>query len=328
MNFSRSRAAALLALGAVAACSRSGQNGEVRIAVTRGSLTYLPVHVAGPVGCFAQEGVEVSLEGTDGSSKSAQALMGGSVHAAAFGYLQVLDLQAKGQDPKAFVAMQDAPGMVAIISPKASRPVKELKNLVGANVGVTSLGNDHHRMFTYMLARAGIRPEDVTVVATGGAGSTAAALERGLIDLALSTTFTFHHVAQSYPHLERLFETTTRESARKALGVEVMPVSLLVAREAWLQSNPDKARKLAASMQCALSWIHGHTPEQIYEVLPEAWRSPFPKVDMATIADVKRALLKDGRMTEEMHDATVAILRGSGSSDSYRIAFTNEFLRP
>jgi hypothetical protein len=54
-------------------CGTSSQEApSIRLAVTRGSLLYLPVYLAGPLGFFQQEGVSVTLEETASAPKSMQ----------------------------------------------------------------------------------------------------------------------------------------------------------------------------------------------------------------------------------------------------------------
>ncbi len=60
---------------------------EVRLAVTRGALPYLPVFVAGPAGCFDRQNLTVKIEETEGTPKSLTALLAGAVDVIAGGYL-------------------------------------------------------------------------------------------------------------------------------------------------------------------------------------------------------------------------------------------------
>ena len=56
--------------------------------------------------------------------KSMQALVGGSIEVASTGYMVLLDLASQQRQLRGFVVMQRFPGFAAIVSPRASRPVR------------------------------------------------------------------------------------------------------------------------------------------------------------------------------------------------------------
>ena len=97
--------------------------------------------------------------------------------------------------------------------------------------------------------------------------------------------------------------------------------------EDWLRSNSATARRLAGASQCALTWIQGHTPEQIREILPASCRSPNADADLDAILSLKHMLSIDGRMTPELHEAAVRI-SGVPNQANLAQAYTNEFLKP
>jgi hypothetical protein len=85
-------ASALLAVGA---CGRQNHDkGLVRLSVTRGA--------------------------------SLQALIGGSVEAAASDYLTQLNVPSQGQPVREFVLLQKVPGLVAVVSPKTLQQIREV----------------------------------------------------------------------------------------------------------------------------------------------------------------------------------------------------------
>ena len=106
--------------------SRRAKRTAIRMAVTRGSLLYLPVFVAGPCGCFEKQELTVNIEQTEGAPKSLTALLAGTVDVVAGGYLQVLDLAAQGRPLRAFLLMQQFPGLPQLFrrGPDLSGPSK------------------------------------------------------------------------------------------------------------------------------------------------------------------------------------------------------------
>jgi NitT/TauT family transport system substrate-binding protein len=330
MSFSESRMLLALAACFSVACgsgvaSRQSQHTQVRLAVTMGGLAYLPVFVAGPAGCFEKHGLTVRIEETEGASKSIQALVGGSVDVAACGYLQVLDLVAQGRPLRAFLVIQRLPGFAAIVSPRASRPIRTIADLKGMKVGVATPGNDFHRLLNQVLRRHGMQPEDIRVITVGPPVNQIPSVERGLVDVMLSPATTISVLRRRHPDLRLLIDTRTPEQTKEALGVEEVPVSVLAVNGGWLRSNSDTAQRLAGALQDALAWIQEHTPEEIREALPASCRSPDVAADLDAIRSEKGMLSKDGRMTPELHDSAVKI-SGVTTRTNLEHAYTNEYL--
>jgi NitT/TauT family transport system substrate-binding protein len=311
------------------ASSRQSKPVEVRISVTRAPLNYMPVYVAGPSGCFAREGIQVLLDETSGSVKSLQALEGGSVDVAATDYLVMLDLVRDAQPLREFVLLSKLPGLVVIASPKASRPIRNLQDLKGRTVGVTTPGTAYHRLFNHILQIHGVNPDEVSVVGVGPGMSFVSSLERGVVDAGLVSAFTTSYLLRRYPTLTILVDTRTPESTRAALGRDEVAFNVLCAREAWLRANPQTARKLASSMQCGLAWVRDHTPQQIRGVLPESGRSPDAEADFEAISSAKVSFTLDGQMTPEAHAAAVRFLTTPNTAQAKnQEPYTNEFLKP
>ena len=153
----------------VALSTKQPKPAEVRLAVTRGGFVYLPVFVAGPAGCFNRQNLAVNIDETESATKSMTALLAGTVDAIAGGYLQALDLVAQDRPLRAFLVMQQFPGFVLAVSPRASKPIRTIEDLKGTTIGVASVGTESHRILNYVLRRHGIRPEDVSVIGLGSA---------------------------------------------------------------------------------------------------------------------------------------------------------------
>jgi NitT/TauT family transport system substrate-binding protein len=295
------------------------------MAVTRGSLLYLPVFVGGSAGCFEKQNLAVKIEETEGAPKSLVALLAGSTDVAAAGYLQLLDLVAQGRPLRAFFLMQRFPGFAAVVLPRSSKPIRTIEDLKGAKVGVSSPGSESHRLLNYVLQRHGLRAEDISAIGVGPSVTQVPSLERGVVDAVLAQGVTITYLQRRHPDLRILFDTRTPELTQAALGVEEVPQSVLITLESWLSSNPDTARRLAGAFQCALSWIQGHTSEQIRRVLPDSCRSQDPQADLEAIASSQRMLSRTGLITPEMHSAAVRV-SGVVSQTRLANAYTNDFV--
>jgi len=300
---------------------------EIRLATTRGGFFYLPVFIAGPLGCFDRQNLAVKIEETEGAPKSMTALLAGTVDVIAGGYLQALDLVAQGRRLRAFLLIQEFPGQALVVSPRASKPIRAIEDLKGATIGVTSVGTEAHRILNYVLRRHGMRPEDVSVIGVGPSVTQASSLERGKVDAILATASTIPFLQKRHPDLRILFDLRTPELTKTALGVEKIAETVLLTQESWLRSNPDTVGRLVGACQCALAWTQDHTPQQIREILPASCRSPNADSDLDAILSTKQMLSRDGRITPELHEAAVRIA-GIPNKASLAKAYTNEFLQP
>ena len=331
MSLLSSRLLLTLAVCFAVSCGSGPSSGrsertQIHLAVTRGSLLYLPVFVAGPAGCFDRQNLTLKIEETEGQPKSVTALLAGTVDIAAAGYLQALDLVAHGRPIRAFLLMQQLPGLALVVSPRASKPIRSIEDLKGASVGVSSPGSDAQPILNYVLHQHGMRPEDVSVVGLGSPATQIPALEHGKVDVMFANAMVIAFLQRRNPGLSILFDLRTPASTKAALGVEGLPESVLITQESWLRSNPDTARRLAGSLQCSQAWIQDHTPEEIRERLPDSCRSPDAGPDLEAITAGKKMLSRDGRMTPELHEAAVRIA-GIPNQAKLAQAYTNDFLK-
>src|ERR1700730_17819080 len=103
---------AIVTLVALQSCARSSSapgTREVRIALSRDAITWLPVRLAQKLGYCAQEGLTVALSDVPGLSKGAEALLGGSVDVAAASLIMTLQLAVEGRSVRTFLTMSNVP---------------------------------------------------------------------------------------------------------------------------------------------------------------------------------------------------------------------------
>ena len=110
------RFAALLLLCALLGCSRSAER-EIRLAVPRDAITFLPVHLAATLGYYQQNGLHVALSEVGGLAKGMEALLGGSVEVSAGSAEQVIQIAAEGRRVQSFLVIYQNTSRVLIVSP-------------------------------------------------------------------------------------------------------------------------------------------------------------------------------------------------------------------
>ena len=130
---------------------------------------YLPLTIAEQLGYFKAEGLDVAIVDFAGGAKALQAVVGGSADVVSGAFEHTINMQAKGQAMRAFVLQGLAPQIVLGINPKTMPNFKSVADLKGKKIGVTAPGSSTHVLLNFVLAKAGIKPSDVSIIGVGAA---------------------------------------------------------------------------------------------------------------------------------------------------------------
>src|SRR4051812_14622211 len=252
---------------------------------------------------------------------------------AAGGFMSVFLMYAERRPVQAFLLLVHDPGYVALVSPRASRHFRQVEDLHGANVGVSSPGSDQHQILNYILWRHGLKPNDVNVVGVGAGMTHTMALEQGTIDVGMAYGTTVPQVQKRQPNVSILFDLRLPEDRRKHLGVGEIAHSVLFANSDWMRKYPHTIAKIARATLKAVSWSSLHSPEEIRARLPESMRTDDPAIDDAAIRSVAGTLAPDGMFRPEHIESTREILSVSQPHIRYSTAdfasvYTNDFVAP
>ena len=156
-------APAVLAFPRVWAQAGKPEKSKLTIAVGGKNLFYyLPLTIAEQLGHFKDEGLQVEIPDFAGGSKALQALVGGSADVVSGAYEHTINMQAKNQFIESFVLQGRAPQIVLAVSTKTMPDYKSLADLKGKKIGVTAPGSSTSMMASYVLAKAGIKPSEVS----------------------------------------------------------------------------------------------------------------------------------------------------------------------
>src|SRR5882672_10583789 len=134
---------------------------------------YLPLTIAQSNGYFKAEGLDVEIQDFPGGAKALQALLGGSVDIVSGAYEHTISQQAKGQNIEALILQGKDAGIVLGMSKAKAAQYKSPKDLKGMKIGVTAPGSSTNMFVNILLAKEGLKPDDVAIV---GVGATAGAI--------------------------------------------------------------------------------------------------------------------------------------------------------
>src|SRR6185369_8397690 len=156
---------------------------KVRLAVGgKTSLYYLPLTVTERLGYFKEAGLDVEISDFQGGAKSLQALIGGSADVVTGSYDHTIQMQAKNQPIVAIVQLGRFPGFALALRKEKAANYTGPKDLKGMKIGVTAPGSSTHFMVLYMMAQAGLKPDDAVFIGTGSGNTVVAAVKHGEVD--------------------------------------------------------------------------------------------------------------------------------------------------
>ena len=276
-----------------------GKADDVRIALTKSPISYLPVYLARELGYYRDEGLNVMIDDLSGATKPMQSLLAGSADVAALTYEQLLPTVAHGEDLRCFYMMLRYRTQALVAAPAHANTVGSVRDLRGKTIGVSSLGGPNHTSLLVILRKAGISAADVNVVQVGTMASLVAALEHGSVAAAMVNSSEFQVLRGRHADLRILFNVIGPEGSRRLCGSEICPTTVLAARQLWLDHNANTARKLARAIQRTISWIQQHSPEQVRDRMPETYRMEPAEADLAALKLTIPGFSADGHMTSE-----------------------------
>jgi NitT/TauT family transport system substrate-binding protein len=259
-------------------------------------LYYLPLTVAESLGYFKAEGLEVTIVDFAGGSRALQAVVGGSADVVSGAFEHTLTMQVKGQRMRAFVLQGRAPQIVLGVNPKTMPAFKGIADLKGKKIGVTAPGSSTNVLANFVLAKAGLKPSDVSIIGVGAGSGAVAAMRSGQID-AMSNLDPVITLLQRSGDLKIVSDTRIVAEADKVFGGP-MPAGCLYAPQTFIDKNPLATQALANALVRADKWIQAAGPGEIIKAVPESYLLGDRAVYIDAFLAAKGALSVDGLMPE------------------------------
>jgi len=287
---------ALVLLGlAAAACGGEGDGGKETV-VYAGSnwFGHAPVWVGDREGIFEEAGFRVEPRAFGGSSDRVSALESGAAQLSSLGETAMLQAMAAGRRGFVWIGSQDiAPGNEGLVAVG----VDSVEGLRGKRVALPE-NSSAHMTVALLLEQAGLDiREDVEVV--NALYTTVVDLVRSG-DVAAGATWEPH-----YTHLRQLpgakvlgtdLDTVFYERYQSMTGPDVVCASA-----AWVDEDPERAKRLVAAYFRAVAWCKAH-PEEVVGVVAEQTGQTREEVAPALANIVwldgqdQRVVMSDARM--------------------------------
>ncbi len=291
-----SASAAALALP-FAAHGQAIEKPKLTIAVGGKNLFYyLPLTIAETQGYFKAEGLDVTIADFAGGSRALQALIGGSADVTSGAFEHTINMQVKGQRLRAFVLQGRAPQIVLGINPKTMPNYKSIADLKGKKIGVTAPGSSTNVLANFVLAKAGLKPSDVSIIGVGAGNGAVAAMRSGQID-AISNLDPVITLLLRSGDLKIVTDTRVVAEADRIFGGP-MPAGCLYTLQTFLDKNPATSQALANAMVRADHWIQKAGARDIINAVPENYLLGDRAVYVDAFLAAKGALSPDGMIPE------------------------------
>ena len=329
------RSLVALAAAAVAAPAfvraQSLERPQLTIAVGgKNLLYYLPLTIAETLGYFKAEGLDVTIVDFAGGSKALQAVVGGSADVVSGAFEHTLLMQAKGIRLRAFVLQGRAPQVVLGINPKTMPNYRSVADLRGKKIGVTAPGSSTNILANFVLAKAGVKPSEVSIIGVGAGPGAVAAMRAGQVD-AISNLDPVITLLQRSGDLKIVSDTRIVSVADAAFGGP-MPAGCLYAPQAFIDKDPHTVQALANAIVRADRWIQQAGPADIVKAVPESYLLGDRAVYIDSFLASKGALSADGMIPEAGAATALRALQSvddalKGGKFDLAAAWTNEFAK-
>jgi len=286
-------AAAVLAAAPALLRAQALEKPKVTIAVGgKNLLYYLPLTIAEQLGYFKAEGLDVIIVDFAGGARALQAVVGGSADVVSGAFEHTVNMQFKGQPMRAFVLQGRAPMIVLGVNPKTMPNYKTVADLKGKKIGVTAPGSSTNVMVNFILAKAGLKPSDVSIVGVGAGNGAVAAMRAGQVDAMSNLDPVITLLARS-GDLKIVSDTRIVAESDKVFGGP-MPAGCLYAPQPFIDKNPNTAQALTNAMVRANKWIQAAGPSEVIKTVPESYLLGDRAVYIDAFLAAKGALSPDG----------------------------------
>jgi NitT/TauT family transport system substrate-binding protein len=263
-------AAALILGGASAQAQDKIEKPDLVLGVGgKSSLYYLPLTLAERLGYFKEQGLNVTITDFGGGSKSLQSLIGGSADVVTGAYEHTILMQSKGQDIAAVIELGRFPGMVLAVRKEKAAQVKSFGDLKGMKIGVSAPGSSTNFFLNALIARDGVKPDEVSIIGVGTGLSAVAAMKKGEIDAIVNLDPVMTKLDQD-GDIAILADTRTDEGNMKLFGGN-NPAAVVYLKTDFISKNPVTVQHLVNAFYKATKWLEKATPEDVVKTVPEEY---------------------------------------------------------
>lgn len=235
----------------------------------KGLLYYLPLTLAERLGHFKEQGLNVTITDFGGGAKSLQSLIGGSADLVTGAYEHTIRMQVKGQDVRAVAELGRFPGIVLAVRKDKAANVKSFKDLKGMKIGVTAPGSSTNFFVNALIAKDGLKPQDVSIIGVGAGPSAVAAMKKGDLDAISNLDPVITRLTQD-GDVVVVADSRTEADNMKLFGGN-NPAAVVYMKADFIEKNPETVQRIVNAFYKTLRWLERATPEDVAKTVPEEY---------------------------------------------------------
>jgi len=259
-------------------------------------MVYLPTALAKAKGYFAEEGLDVEiLDIKGGGSQAASALIGGSVDFSANAIDHAIKAKVQRKDLVAIHSHVRLPVMGLVVANKYKGEIKSLADLRGRPVGVTSPGSQTHMVLGFLLAKSGVKADEVKIIGAGGS-TMPLAIEKDSVHAGMMVD-PFFTVFLKQGKGYALVDMFTAKGTLDAMGGEVQGTTLLT-RPDVIAKRPATVQKMVNALVKANKFITSSSGEELAKSLPRELAGD-PKLYAESFEHAREAFPPDSLVSRE-----------------------------
>jgi NitT/TauT family transport system substrate-binding protein len=232
-------------------------------------LYYLQLTLTERLGYFKDEGLNVTITDFVGGAKALQSLIGGSSDVVTGAYEHTIRMQVKGQPITAVMEMGRFPGIVLAVRKDKADKVKSFKDLKGMKIGVTAPGSSTNFFVNALIAKDGLKSDDVAIIGVGAGMSAVAAMKKGDID-AMSNLDPVMTKLQQDGDVVVIADSRTEEDNKKLFGGN-NPAAVVYFKTDFIEKNPQTVQRVVNAFYKTMKWLEKASPEDIAKTMPEEY---------------------------------------------------------
>ena len=259
-------------------------------------MVYLPTALAKAKGYFAEEGLDVEiLDIKGGGSQAASALIGGSVDFSANAIDHAIKAKVQKKDLVAVHSHVRLPVMGLVVANKYKGEIKSLADLKGRPVGVTSPGSQTHMVLGFLLAKSGVKADEVKIIGAGG-NTMPLAIEKDSVHAGMMVD-PFFTVFLKQGKGYALVDMFTTKGTLDAMGGEVQGTTLLT-RPDVIAKRPATVQKMVNALVKANKLITSSSGEELAKLVPKELAGD-PKLYAESFEHAREAFPPDSLVSRE-----------------------------
>jgi len=271
-------------------------------------IYHLPVVLADRLGYFEEAGLKVSMINTGSGTKALQAVVSGGADMTAGSFEHVIQLQGRGQDIKAIVKFGRYYGNVLGVVSQRAKDYKSPADMKGWKIGVSATGASSQFFVALLLAKHGVKPDEVSFIGVGQGPSGIAAVRTGKNLDAIAVTDPTITELENSKDIIVVADSRNLKGTVEVYGGETVS-GVVYTRGDFIKQNPNTVQATVTAMIRALEWIKTASIDEVMAKVPQEFWAGRPELYRVMLEKSISSFQHDGRISPQAMEVTFNFLR-------------------